>query len=399
MHTDFDYIVIGAGIVGLATARRLQELEPGARLAIIEKENGVARHQSSHNSGVIHAGVYYAPGSLKAAFCRRGVAATLRFCAEHGVPHRQCGKLIVATDAEEHERLRALSARAATNGLQTTVLDAAGIRAREPAVRGVAGLYVADTGIADYPAMCARLAELFVAGGGTLICGAEIRAVAERADGISLETSTAIWRCKRLVVCAGLQADRLARIAGLDADFAIVPFRGDYYRMPQERCGLVSTLIYPVPDPSLPFLGVHLTVTTDGAITIGPTAMLAFARERYRKWAIEWRDCAELARFPGAWRLLGRYPRAGGIELLHAVSRQLYLQAARRYCPELELSDLARHECGIRAQAVARDGSMIHDFLIVETARSVHVCNAPSPAATAALPIAEMVVERLLANA
>jgi (S)-2-hydroxyglutarate dehydrogenase len=399
MHTDFDYIVIGAGIVGLATARRLQELKPGARLAILEKEDGVARHQSSHNSGVIHAGVYYAPGSLKAEFCRRGVAATMRFCAEHDIPHRQCGKLIVATDSDESERLRALATRAAANGLRTTVLDAAGIRAREPAVRGVAGLYVAETGIADYPAMCARLAELFVADGGTLICGAEIRTIAERADGVSLETNAATWRCHRLVVCGGLQADRLAHMAGLDVDFAIVPFRGDYYRMPQERGGLVSTLIYPVPDPRLPFLGVHLTLTTSGTITIGPTAMLAFARERYRKWAIDWRDCSELARFPGAWRLLGRYPRAGGIELLHATSRHLYLRAARRYCPDLQTGDLARHECGIRAQAVARDGTLIHDFLIVETSRSVHVCNAPSPAATAALPIAETVVERLLANA
>lgn len=396
MQTEFDAIVVGAGIVGLATARRLQALRPHWRLAVLDKESAVGTHQSGHNSGVIHAGVYYPPGSLKAAFCRRGVAATLRFCAEHGIAHRQCGKLIVATEPSELGRLRALAERAAANGLRGQMLDAAMIAEREPAVRGVGALYVPETGIADYPAMCAKLAELFVAAGGTLICGAAVDGIDERADGVTVESTLGTWRGGHLVVCAGLQADRLARLAGLAVDFAIAPFRGDYYRLPAARGQLVSTLIYPVPDPRLPFLGVHLTVTTAGTITVGPTAMLALAREAYRKWGFDRRDCAALASYPGTWRLLARFPRAGTLELLHAASRRLYLRAARRYCPQLELADLARHECGIRAQAVNRRGELLNDFLIEQTPRSVHVCNAPSPAATAAFPIAETIAERLL---
>ncbi|MEX2479492.1 MAG: L-2-hydroxyglutarate oxidase [Gammaproteobacteria bacterium] len=398
MQTEFDAIVVGAGIVGLATARRLQALRPHWRLAVLDKEPAVGAHQSGHNSGVIHAGVYYPPGSLKAAFCRRGAAATLRFCADHGIAHRQCGKLIVATERSELTRLRALAERAAANGLRGQMLDAAAIAEREPSVRGVGALYVPETGIADYPAMCAKLAELFVAAGGTLICGATVDGIDERSDGVSVESTLGTWRGGRLVVCAGLQADRLARLAGLAIDFAILPFRGDYYRLPAARGRLVSTLIYPVPDPRLPFLGVHLTVTTAGAITVGPTAMLALAREAYRKWGFDWRDCVTLAGYPGTWRLLSRFPRAGALEFLHAVSRRLYLRAAQRYCPQLDIADLADHECGIRAQAVNRRGELINDFLIEQTPRSVHVCNAPSPAATAAFPIAETIAERLLAS-
>ncbi len=394
-----DCLVIGAGIVGLAAAREFQARHPGAAVAVIDKETNVATHQSGHNSGVVHAGVYYAPGSLKARLCRRGITATLAFCEEHAIPMRRPGKLIVATDGVEVERLRALAARAADNGLACTWLDAAAIREREPRVDGRAALYVGETAITDYPALCRRLADLVVANGGEVVLGEEVRAIAEQRDRVAVETVARRFDARRLAVCGGLQADRLARLAGLAPDCAIVPFRGDYYRLPAARAGLVDALIYPVPDPRLPFLGVHLTPTVDGALTVGPTAMLAGARERYRKWAFEARDFRETLRWPGTWRVLARYPRAGAGECLHALSRRAYLQAARRYCPALELADLAQHRCGIRAQAVTRSGELVSDFLFARGTRSVHVLNAPSPAATSAFPIAAEIVAELGADA
>ncbi|MGE0858397.1 MAG: L-2-hydroxyglutarate oxidase [Gammaproteobacteria bacterium] len=399
MSRAFDFLVVGAGIVGLATAAELQRRRPGARVAVIDKEAAVARHQTGHNSGVIHAGVYYAPDSLKARYCRAGLRATFEFCAAHDIPHRRCGKLIVATDARDEARLRDLAARAAHNGLTLEWLDRAGIAAREPRVRGVAALFVAETGIADYPALCAALANEIRARDGELLLGHEVLAIQERADEAVIETTQGALRGARLVVCGGLQADRLARLAGLEVALAIVPFRGDYFTLPAARSALVSTLIYPVPDPALPFLGVHLTLTADGGLTLGPSAMLALAREIYRPWAWQARDALEALRYAGTWRLLARYPRAGVAELLHAASRRAYLAAARRYCPELTLDDLATWSCGIRAQAVSPAGELIHDFAFAGTARSVHVLNAPSPAATAAFPIAEAVVTRLLGEA
>ncbi len=393
--SEHDYLIIGAGIVGLATAWHLRERFPDARIAVLEKELAVARHQSGHNSGVIHAGVYYPPDSLKARFCRRGVDATLAFCAAHDVPARRCGKLIVATTPVEVERLDELGTRAERNGLTCSRLDRAAIAAREPSIAGLSALYVAETGIADYAALCRKLAALFVAAGGELLCGEAVRAIHEDPQSVHIDCTSRSFTARRLIVCGGLQADRLARLAGLDCEAVVVPFRGDYYRLPPARSDLVRTLIYPVPDPGLPFLGVHLTLTTDGGLTVGPTAMLALARERYRKWAVERDDCLATLKHPGTWRLLSRFPRAGALELAHACSRRLYLRAARRYCPTLELSDLAEHECGIRAQLVARDGRMIHDFLLERTARSVHVLNAPSPAATSAFPIAEAIVDKL----
>lgn len=391
----YDYLVIGAGIVGLATAHRLATLKPGARIAVLDKEATVAAHQSSHNSGVIHAGVYYAPGSLKARLCQAGLRATYAFCARHEVPHRRCGKLIVATDTRELERLRALASRAQHNGLALRWLDAAAIAAREPEVRGLAALYVEHTGIADYPRLCQALAAELARLGVEIALREEVTAMTERRDEVIVETAQGSWRSAQLVVCAGLQADRLAQLAGLAIDIAVLPFRGDYYRLSTQRAGLVNTLIYPVPDPALPFLGIHLTLTTDGGITLGPSAMLAFAREDYRAWAWRNDDAWHSLRFAGTWRLLARYPRAACAELRHALSRRAYLRVAQRYCPALRLSDLEQKSCGIRAQVVNRDGEMLHDFLLKATPRSVHVLNAPSPAATSAFPIAEAIVARL----
>ena len=395
MGEHFDYLVIGAGILGLATAHRLQREKPGAAIAVVDKESTVAAHQSGHNSGVIHAGVYYAPGSLKAQYCRAGLRATVEFCERFGIKHRRCGKLIVATDAGELERLRGLGERARANGLVCDNLDAAAIRELEPNIVGLAALRIADTGIADYPAICTTLAKLIDEEGGRVILNTRVAGIAEAANEVRLETDRGTITARHVIVCGGLQADRLARMAGLDTDFAIVPFRGDYYRLPPPRSTLVSTLIYPVPDPRLPFLGVHLTPTTDGFITVGPTAMLAFARETYRKWAVNLRDMTDALSFGGTWRLLARFPRAGLRECVHAIDRKRYLYATQRYCPSLVVADLNRHECGVRAQAVTPGGEMIHDFLIKQTSRTVHVCNAPSPAATSAFPIADAIVARI----
>lgn len=391
-----DFLVIGAGIVGLATARTLQQRVPGASVVVLDKADRVAAHQTGHNSGVIHAGVYYEPGSLKARLCRSGLEATIAFCREHAVAFEQCGKLIVAVDPSEVPRLRALAERAGRNGAPVRWLEGAEVQAEEPAIAGVAALLVRETGIVDYPGLCAALARRIQADGGELQLGTEVLGIRESADRVRVETARGAISAQRLVVCAGLQADRLLRASGLVPDFAIVPFRGDYYRLPDRHSGIVRHLIYPVPDPALPFLGIHLTRMIDGSVTLGPSAMLALAREDYRKAGCNWRDLREMAGYAGLWRLLARYPAAGLRELGCALSPQRYLDAARRYCPALRLEDLTPWPSGIRAQAVSPQGQLIHDFLLRQTARSLHVCNAPSPAATAALPIASEIVGRLL---
>ncbi|MGR9091501.1 MAG: L-2-hydroxyglutarate oxidase [Gammaproteobacteria bacterium] len=391
----YDYTVIGAGIVGLATALRLRQRYPDASIAVIEKEQLPAAHQSGHNSGVIHAGVYYEPGSAKAVLCRAGLAATLAFCRANDIPFEQCGKLVVATNSLEHERLRALHERAASNGVACELLDRSALAAIEPHVRGVAALRVRETGIVDYAAVARAMAARLSRDGVDLHFKAHVTAIDETGHGIELATSTGTVATAHLIACAGLQSDRIATLAGIGGGFAIVPFRGDFYRLPASRADLVRHLVYPVPDPALPFLGVHLTRTIDGGMIVGPSAMLAFDRETYAKFAFSWRDVKALARTPGLARLLLQFRGAGITECLHAVSRRAYLRAVRKYCPDLTLADLSGHSCGIRAQAVSPDGRLMHDFLIRRTPRSVHVCNAPSPAATAALPIADRIVDEL----
>jgi len=396
MADTWDYTVIGAGIIGLAVARALQQREPHAKVLVVEKETIVAAHQTGHNSGVIHAGIYYEPGSLKARLCRAGLERTIAYCREHGVAYEQCGKLIVAVDEVELQRMRALYERAEKNGAPVKLMSAAELREREPAVTGLGALFAPETGIVDYPGLCRSLAAE-IAERGEIRFGIEVHAISEEAETVYVETSGTVIRTQRLVVCGGLQADRLLRASGQPVDFAVVPFRGDYYALPASRRDLVKHLIYPVPDPTLPFLGIHLTRMIDGGITVGPSAMLAFARERYTRAAIDARDLFDACRFPGTWRVLARYPRAGLKELGYALSPALYLRAVQRYCPELTSADLLPYQCGIRAQAVSPDGRLIHDFLLRRTPRTLHVCNAPSPAATAALPIADEVVARLLA--
>ncbi|WP_306364516.1 L-2-hydroxyglutarate oxidase [Nocardia sp. CC227C] len=391
----YDYCVIGGGIVGVATAHRLLSRRPGASLLLVEKAAALGTHQTGHNSGVIHSGIYYAPGSLKARLCREGARRTKEFAAAHDIPFQVCGKLLVATDAAEHARMLALYERSVANGVDVELLDAAELRRREPRVTGVGALFVPDTGIIDYTRVTTALAAQVRAAGGTVVLGAEVTAIDETGDAVTVSGPAGSWRARRLVVCAGLQADRLARLAGLRTHLRIVPFRGEYYQLPPTRKDLVRTLIYPIPDPELPFLGVHLSPTVDGDLTVGPNAVLGLAREGYRKGSVDLRDVREILGFRGFHRVAAANVRTGVRELRNSLFKRGYLAECRRYCPELTLDDLLPREAGIRAQAVLRDGTLVHDFLVEKTERSVHVLNAPSPAATSALPIAAHIVNEL----
>lgn len=391
----YDFCVIGGGIVGVATAHRILARNPGARLVLLEKAQRLAAHQTGHNSGVIHSGIYYPPGSLKATLCRRGARWTKEFAAAHDIPYRVCGKLLVATDDAEYERMLALHERSITNGVAVELIDTAELTRREPRVTGVGALFVPDTGIVDFTRVTEALAEEVRGAGGEFVLGAEIATITETSDTVTAAGPAGSWTARRAVICAGLQADRMARAAGLRTDFRIVPFRGEYYQLPQERNGLVSTLIYPIPDPGLPFLGVHLSPTIDGALTVGPNAVLGLSREGYRKGSVDLRDAREVLGFAGFHRVAKANVRTGLRELRNSLFKRGYLEQCRRYCPELTLADLRPREAGIRAQAVLRDGTLVHDFMIERTERSVHLLNAPSPAATSAMPIAQHLVDQL----
>jgi len=390
-----DLIVIGGGIVGLATARETLLRRPGCDVVVLEKADDVATGQTGHNSGVIHAGIYYAPGSLKARLCRAGAQATREFCDEHGISHRTIGKLVVATDAAEVERMHALAARAAANGIELEEVDGPRLAELEPAVRGVAALLSPSTGVVDFRDVAREMARQVTELGGRVVTRSQVREIDERADAVVVSTDTGEYRGRRLVACAGLQADRVARLGGLDVDFRIVPFRGEYYQLPRDRSDVVSHLIYPVPDPALPFLGVHLSPTVDGRVTVGPNAVLGLARERYPRGSLDPRDVASYATFPGMWRFARHNARAGVAELRASLDRRRYLELVRKYCPSIELDELLPYPAGIRAQALLRDGTAVDDFLFRATQRQLHVCNAPSPAATSAIPIARLINDRL----
>lgn len=392
----YDYCIIGGGIVGLATAMALLERRPGASLLILEKEASLGRHQTGHNSGVIHAGIYYAPGSLKADLCKRGAQATKDFCSAHGIAFEVCGKLLVASNDLEVQRMQALYERSQQNGLKVERLDADALREREPNIVGKGALFLDATGIVDYQQVCDAMAKVIRQGGGELRLSTTVRAIQEHADHVAISADGNTWRARQLVACAGLQSDRLARLARVKIDHQIIPFRGEYYRLPASKNQIVNHLIYPIPDPELPFLGVHLTRMIDGSVTVGPNAVLGFGRENYRKFSVNWRDVAEYARFPGFWKTLWNNLGSGTTEMKNSLFKRGYLEQCRKYCPSLEVEDLLPYEAGIRAQAVMRDGTLVHDFLFAETPRMVHVCNAPSPAATSAIPIGQMIAEKIL---
>ncbi|MFK0312647.1 L-2-hydroxyglutarate oxidase [Pseudomonas sp. NPDC090233] len=392
----YDYCIIGGGIVGLATAMALLQQRPGASLLILEKEASLGRHQTGHNSGVIHAGIYYAPGSLKAELCKRGAQATKDFCSEHGIAFDVCGKLLVASSPLEMQRMQALYERSQQNGLKVERLDAGELKRREPNIAGLGALFVDSTGIVDYTQVCAAMARVIEQAGGEVRLATKVQAIRELGEHVEIQDANQTWRARQLVACAGLQSDRLARLAGVKIDHQIIPFRGEYYRLPASKNQIVNHLIYPIPDPELPFLGVHLTRMIDGSVTVGPNAVLGFGRENYRKFAVNWRDVAEYARFPGFWKTIWNNLGSGTTEMKNSLFKRGYLEQCRKYCPSLQVEDLLPYEAGIRAQAVMRDGTLVHDFLFAETPRMVHVCNAPSPAATSAIPIGQMIAEKIL---
>lgn len=391
-----DLVIVGGGIVGLATGQEMQRRQPGAKVLIVEKEQTVALHQTGRNSGVIHAGVDHPPNSLKARFCREGAAATRAFCDAHGLAHDTCGKLIVATDEDEVPRMEALFQRAQANGIAIERLSGAEARAREPAIAAIAALWSPATGIVDYAQVARTMAQLFADQGGQVMLGARVLSGHESASGVQLHTTSGEISAAKVVVCAGLQADRMARAMGLPVDFRIIPFRGEYFRLLNQPEDLVKSLIYPVPDPERPFLGVHLTRKMGGGFTVGPNAVLAGKREGYAKTDVSARDLADSLSWPGFWKMLARNARPAAGELAASALRGLYLKKVQRYCPQIRADDLAPYRAGVRAQAVARDGRLIDDFLFLESDHMLHVCNAPSPAATAAMPIAAHIADRLL---
>lgn len=388
-----DIAVVGAGIVGLATARALASRHPGLRLAVLDKEPGVGMHQTGRSSGVLHSGLYYAPGSLKARLCVQGAAALAAYCDERGIPVTRCGKVVVATAPEELPRLAELERRGRENGVAG--LEAIGperLRELEPHAAGLRALHVPGTAVVDFSRVALALAEDLAAGGGELLLGYEVTGIAERPGrGVRLVATAGEVEARNVVFCAGVHADRLARLGGGAVDPRIVPFRGDYYVLRPERSHLVNALVYPVPDPAFPFLGIHTTLRPDGSIWLGPNAVLAFAREGYGRFQLRPGDLVETLRAPGFRRLARRHWRMGTGEMVRSTSKRLFVASARKLLPELGPDDVVAGPAGIRAQALAPDGSLVDDFVLERRPGVVHVRNAPSPGATSSLMIAETV--------
>lgn len=397
MTAEFDVAVIGAGIVGLAVARELRMRHPGFSVIVLEREHGVGRHQTSHNSGVIHSGVYYKPGSLKAKLCVEGSRLMYEFCDEHDIPYERCGKLIVALTPDELPRLDEIEARGRANGVRgLRRVDAEGIRKIEPEARGISGLHSPDTGIVDYGAVAEALESELRAEGVEFCFDARVDAITDDGD-----VTRVTWRggevtAKLVISCAGLWSDRLAVAAGASPDPRIVPFRGAYLTITPTETPYLTGLVYPVPDPDLPFLGVHVTKHIGGAMTIGPTALLVGARDAYRITRVRLRDLASIGFWPGTWRMARKYWRTALEELAMAIGSRRMVAAAARYVPKVaELGVTGESHGGVRAQAMSRDGSLLDDFVISETAGAVHVRNAPSPAATSSLALARELVDRI----
>ncbi|MGA0848643.1 MAG: L-2-hydroxyglutarate oxidase [Chthoniobacterales bacterium] len=391
-------LIIGGGLVGLATAWQLLRSGRVPTLTLLEKEPEVGAHQSTHNSGVLHAGLYYKPGSLKARLAVEGIREMTAYCREKNIPHEICGKVVVAVDESEIPRLNELEARGQANGLTgLRRLDREGLRAIEPHAAGIAALHVPEEGIVDYAAVCRALRDDIESMNGRIVTAAEVSKLQESKDGWVAATTAGDFSGDFLVNCAGLQSDRVCRMAGLDPADRIVPFRGEYYKLRPEASRLVRHLIYPVPDPKFPFLGVHFTRLIGGGIEAGPNAVLAFAREAYRKTQWNARDLSDALTFPGLWKFLARHPRMAWEEGIRSLSRNLFCQSLQRLVPDLRVEDLVPGGAGVRAQAISSDGELVQDFRLVSGPRALHVVNAPSPAATACLAIGREVMQRIAA--
>jgi L-2-hydroxyglutarate oxidase len=391
----FDCIVIGGGIVGLAVAWTILQRRPDIHIAVLEKEDDWARHQTGRNSGVIHSGIYYKPGSLKAKLCREGSRRMVEFCDIHGIPYQICGKVIVATTMSELPRLDNLYQRGIANGLEVKKLSAPEVREIEPRVDCLAGILVPSTGIVDFAAVCRKLAELIRSRGGSLWLNNKVeRFRTDSTEGV-LETSQGALAARWIVNCAGLHSDRVAELAGEKPPARIVPFRGEYYELKAEKRQLVRNLIYPVPDPQFPFLGVHFTRMIDGSVHAGPNAVLSLKREGYQRTSFDLRDFTETMTYPGFWRLAAKHAKYGIEEMYRSFSKKAFVRSLQRLIPEIREEDLESGEAGVRAQALRPDGGLVDDFLIVKGANAIHVCNAPSPAATASLEIGRVIANNI----
>src|SRR5579863_1967214 len=390
----YDVIIVGGGIVGLAVALEITKRFPRLRLLLLEKENDVGRHQSGHNSGVIHSGIYYKPGSLKARLCVEGARAMVQFCREYGIPHEICGKVIVATHETEFPRLEELRRRGEANGL--TGVQSIGreqLQEIEPHASGLRALVVPSTGITSYAVVCAKYAELVRAQGGTILTSTEVTGLRDSTGDVTVETRGPVFSTGYLINCAGLYSDRISRMSGGEPDVIIVPFRGEYYDLVPERSSLVRSLIYPVPDPQFPFLGVHFTRRITGTVDAGPNAVLALAREGYRHLDINLRDLAGSLTFPGFWRMARQHWRSGLDEWHRSLSKPVFVRALQRLLPDVRDNDLVPGGSGVRAQALKPDGALVDDFQFVPSGKVLHVLNVPSPAATASLTVGQAIVD------
>ncbi len=391
----YDFAVIGGGIVGLSTAMTLTQRFANAKVVVIEKENRVAAHQTGHNSGVIHSGIYYKPGSLKAKLSRAGSQSMVEFCQQHGIDYDVCGKVIVATEPEELPLLEKLYQRGLENQIPIAKVSGEEVKEIEPHVQCLAGIKVNSTGIVNYTQVCQKYAELIQYQGGEIKLGTQVKQIQETTEGIILETSQGTIQTQFMINCAGLYSDRMAQLGKVNPEAKIVPFRGEYYELTPEKSDLVKTLIYPVPNPNFPFLGVHFTRMIDGSVHAGPNAVLSFKREGYKKTDFDVRDVLDTFTYPGFWKLATKHANMGIEEMIRSFSKAAFVKSLQRLIPEVQADDLIVSPAGVRAQALKKNGQLVDDFLIVESHNTMHVCNAPSPAATASLEIGKAIVDRL----
>lgn len=394
----FDFAIIGGGIVGLSTGWMLSHRYPNASILILEKGEGWAQHQTGHNSGVIHSGIYYRPGSFKARFAREGGAKLIDFCKEYGIEYEICGKVMVATDPDELPLLENLYERGLQNGLSVEMISSDELREIEPHAQGLAAVKVPSTGIVDYKNVAETLAALVANSGGNLQLNSEVKYITDIGNSVKVVTDNGDFQTRMLINCAGLHSDRVAALCGVESDMKIIPFRGEYYELTPEKRYLVKNLIYPVPDPSFPFLGVHFTRAIDGSVEAGPNAVLALSREGYKKTDFRSRDVAEILAYPAFWKLAASYWRTGVSEIVRSFSKKAFVNGLKKLVPTVEDNDLVPASAGVRAQALMKNGKLMDDFIIVDGENSVHVLNAPSPAATAAFPIAEAIVDRVISR-